>query len=237
MKYNIFGVPVDAVTMAEAIVRAKEMLAGGRLNKIFTPNPEILLEASRDGQYRAVLQAGDLLLPDGIGLVLAARLSGIPFKERVAGADFMLKLCELASAGKKKIFLLGGKNGAAERTAAALKNKFPGILISGYSEDEKMAAQDHALLSADILFVALGAKRQEKWINDFSSKPSNVRIAVAVGGAFDMISGDIPRAPIFLRKMGLEWLWRFLMEPRKRWRRAINAVIVFPIYFLFHNKP
>lgn len=237
MRYNIFGVPVDAVTMAEAVARAKEMLAGGRLNKIFTPNPEILLEAARDEQYRAVLQTGDLSLPDGIGLVLAGRWLGIPFKERVSGSDFMIKLCELASVKNKKVFLLGGKNGVAERTAAALENKFPGIFISGCSEDEKAAAQDPVLLSSDILFVALGAKRQERWISDFSFKLSNVRMAVAVGGSFDMISGDIPRAPIFLRKMGLEWLWRFLMEPRKRFKRVFRAVIVFPIYFLFHNKP
>ncbi|MEK7097636.1 MAG: WecB/TagA/CpsF family glycosyltransferase, partial [Patescibacteria group bacterium] len=121
------------------------------------------------------------------------------------------------------------RNGVAERTAVVLKNKFPDIIISGCSENEKAASQDPILLSSDILFVALGAKQQEKWICDFSFKSSSVRMAVAVGGSFDMISGDISRAPVFLRKMWLEWLWRFLMEPKKRWKRVFNAVIAFPI--------
>lgn len=235
-RFYFFGVPVDTVTMAEAIKIAEGMISSGKLNKIFTSNAEILLEASRDDGYRDILRSSDLSLPEAGPVLVGRLLFGMPFRERVPGVDFMIRLCELANIRNKKVFLLGGRSGVTERAAVVLKNKFPGIIISGYSEDEKTASQDSILLSSDILFVALGAKQQEKWICDFSFKPSNVRIAVAVGGSFDMISGDISRAPIFLRKMWLEWLWRFLMEPRKRWKRVINAVIVFPIYFLFRNK-
>src|SRR3989344_8232888 len=230
MKHNILGVPVDAVTMGEAVEMAEKMLSNGKQNVIFTPNPEILLEASRDKEYRAVLQKADLALPDGIGLVLIGRFLGAPFRERVAGVDFMVKLCELAAKHGQKIFLLGGENCVAGRTVTVLKKQFPDLQIAGWSEEVDLPRP--SLCNSDIIFVALGARKQEQWICDNLSRLPSVKIAMAVGGAFDMISGDIPRAPIFLRKIGLEWLWRFALEPKKRWKRVFNAVIVFPIKIL-----
>src|SRR3989344_3842089 len=230
MKHNILGVPIDAVTMDEALAMAGKMLSNGRQNIIFTPNPEILLEASRDDEYRAVLQRADLALPDGAGLVLFGRFLGALFRGRVAGVDFMVKLCELSAKHRQKVFFLGGKNGATERTAAVLKKQFPALQVAGWSEEVDLPRP--SLCNADILFVALGAQKQERWICDNLSRLPSVKIAMAVGGEFDMISGDIPRAPIFLRKIGLEWLWRFALEPKKRWKRVFNAVIVFPIKIL-----
>ena len=234
MKHNILGVPIDAVTMGEAVEMAEKMLSNGRQNIIFTPNPEILLEASRDDEYRAVLQRADLALPDGAGLVLLGRFLGAPFRGRVAGVDFMVKLCELAAKRGQKIFLLGGKNSAAERTATILKKQFLDLQIAGWSEDTQChrhseRSEESDIRQADILFVALGSPKQERWIRDNLSRLPSVKIAMAVGGALDMISGDIPRAPKFLRKIGLEWLWRFALEPKKRWKRAFNAAIVFPV--------
>src|SRR3990172_5157239 len=133
MKHNILGVPIDAVTMGEAVEMAEKMLSNGRQNIIFTPNPEILLEASRDDEYRAVLQRADLALPDGAGLVLFGRFLGAPFRERVAGVDFMVKLCELAAKHGQKIFLLGGENCVAGRTATVLKKRFPALQVAGWS--------------------------------------------------------------------------------------------------------
>ena len=227
MKHNILGVPIDAATMGEALVMAGKMLSNGKQNAIFTPNPEILLEASRNDEYRAVLQRADLALPDGAGLVLLGRFLGAPFRGRVAGVDFMVKLCELAAKRGQKIFLLGGENCVAGRTVTVLKKQFPDLQIAGWSEEVDLPRP--SLCSADIIFVALGAQKQEWWICDNLSHLSNIKIAMAVGGAFDMISGNIPRAPAFLRKAGLEWLWRFALEPKKRWKRAFNAVIVFPV--------
>ena len=134
MKHNILGVPIDAVTMGEAVEMAEKMLSNGRQNIIFTPNPEILLEASRDDEYRAVLQRADLALPDGAGLVLFGCFLGAPFRGRVAGVDFMVKLCELAAKRGWRVFFLGGKNSAAERTATNLKKQFPDLLGVGCSE-------------------------------------------------------------------------------------------------------
>src|SRR3989344_3155461 len=229
MKCSILGVPVDAVTMGEAVEMAEKMLVGGKQNKIFTSNAEILLEASRDDNYRDILQLSDLSLPE-TGPVLLGKMIGMPFKGRVAGVDFMVKLCELAAKRGRKVFFLGGKNSAAERTAAVLKKQFPDLQIAGWSEDIDLPRP--SLCNADILFVALGAQKQERWICDNLSRLPSVKIAMAVGGAFDMISGNLPRAPAFLRKAGLEWFWRFALEPKKRWKRMFNAVIVFPIKIL-----
>ena len=230
MKCSILGVPVDAVTMGEAVEMAERMLSNGNQNVIFTPNPEILLEASRDKEYRAVLQKADLALPDGIGLVLIGRFLGAPFRERVAGVDFMVKLCELAAKHGQKVFLLGGRNGVAEKASVSFKKQFPDLQIVGWSEEVDLPRP--SLCNADIIFVALGAQKQEWWICDNLSRLPSVKIAMAVGGAFDMISGNIPRAPAFLRKAGLEWLWRFALEPKKRWKRVFNAAVVFPVKVL-----
>ena len=229
-RFKFFDVPVDAVTMDEALALAGEMLSNGRQNIIFTPNPEILLEASRSKEYRAVLQKADLSLPDGAGLVLMGRFLGASFRERVAGVDFMVKLCDLAAKRGQKIFLLGGENGATERTAVVLKKQFPVLQVAGWSEEVDLPRP--SLCNADILFVALGAQKQERWICGNLSRLPSVKIAMAVGGAFDMISGNIPRAPAFLRKAGLEWLWRFALEPKKRWKRVFNAAVVFPVKVL-----
>ena len=233
-RFKFFDAPIDAVTMGEALVMAEKMLSNGRQNIIFTPNPEILLEASRDDEYRAVLQRADLALPDGAGLVLFGRFLGAPFRGRVAGGDFMVKLCELAAKRGQKIFLLGGENCVAGRTATVLKKQFPNLQVVGWSEDiqyhrHSKRSEESDIRQADILFVALGAQKQERWICDNLSRLPSVKIAMAIGGALDMISGDISRAPKFLRKIGFEWLWRFALEPKKRWKRALNAVIVFPI--------
>ena len=236
-RFKFFDAPIDAVTMGEALAMAGKMLSNGRQNIIFTPNPEILLEASRSKEYRAILQKADLALPDGIGLVLIGRFLGAPFRERVAGVDFMVKLCEFAAKHGQKIFLLGGENCVAGRTAIVLKKQFPDLQVAGWSEDiqyhrHSERSEEPGIYSTDIIFVALGAQKQEWWICDNLSHLSNIKIAMAVGGAFDMISGDIPRAPAFLRKAGLEWLWRFALEPKKRWKRVFNAVAVFPIKIL-----
>src|SRR3989338_7933969 len=242
-KEKIFGIPIDNISMAEALEMTKEMLEkgnprteraeqssyDGKQHKIFTLNPEILLLGRKNQDYKKVLQSADLALPDGIGLVWLGRIFGMRFKKRVAGTDFMEKLAELAGQTGKSIFLLGGRNGAAEKTANALKTKFPNLKISGYLEDQNQWQNCAEIFKADILFVALGAPKQEVWIYDNLPKLQNIKIAVGVGGAFDFISGKIPRAPKLLREIGLEWMWRLMMEPRKRFWRVFNAVIIFPV--------
>lgn len=228
-RYKIFDIPIDNVNMVEALKIAKEMLENSKQHKIFTLNPEILLLGKKDKNYKKILQSADLALPDGIGLIWLGRIFGMQFKERVAGTDFMEKLAGLAEQAGKSIFLLGGENGAAEKTTNALKIKFSNLKITGFLEDKNQWQNCAEIFKTDILFVALGAPKQEIWIYDNMPKLPNIKIAVGVGGTFDFISGKIPRAPKFLREIGLEWMWRLMMEPRKRFKRVINAIIIFPL--------
>ena len=235
-RYKIFDIPIDNVSMVEALETAKNILAKGEQRKIFTINPEILLLGRKDQNYRKILQSVDLALPDGIGLVWLGRIFGIPFKERVTGTDFMENLAGMAEQEDKSIFLLGGENGASEKTTKTLKKKFPNLKIAGFLEYQNQWQNYEQIFRADILFVALGAPKQEIWIYDNLPKLPNIKIAVGIGGAFDFISGKIPRAPKLLREIGLEWMWRLIMEPKKRWKRALNAVIIFPIHFISYAK-
>ncbi|MBI5913067.1 WecB/TagA/CpsF family glycosyltransferase [Candidatus Azambacteria bacterium] len=229
-RYIICGVRIDNVTMDEALSRAEKMILTGGAHAVFSANPEIVLTALRDTRFKELLNTGDLVLPDGIGVVRVGRILGMPFRERVAGVDFMEALCARAAAHGWPVFFLGGRNSVAERTSAYMQRAFPALRIAGWSEDMRAEAIGDSIHRAEIIFVALGAPKQEAWIRDAMQKLRSVKCMVAVGGAFDMIAGDIPRAPAVARAWGLEWLWRLCMEPVRRWRRIMSAVIVFPIY-------
>jgi N-acetylglucosaminyldiphosphoundecaprenol N-acetyl-beta-D-mannosaminyltransferase len=244
MNVDILGVKIDAVTRAEARQRAVDFLAGSRGFRVFTPNPEMLVLASRDADFKKILNTADLAIPDGIGLLLAARYGGRSLPERVTGTDLMQDLCAAAASRGWKIFLLGGENGEAAAAAAALKERHPDIKIVGHDEGGRAftdasgrvrlqaAVLDKIKAAApEILFVALGHGRQEKWIADNLAELSSVRVAMGIGGAFNFIAGRSLRAPRFFRQSGLEWLWRLAAEPW-RWRRIWTAVVVFPYLVL-----
>lgn len=229
-KINILGVGIDNLILSEALGKAERFLNSGKINFIATPNPEIILAAKKDDEFRKILNSADLALADGVGLIFASRFLKTPLKERISGVDFMPALCELAEKKEKTVFLLGGGEGVAEKTAEELKKRFPRLKIAGTAGGTKADNFPPQNIRADILFVAFGALKQEKWIsaNSAALESSGVKIALGVGGAFDMISGRLPRAPLFLHQIGLEWLWRLFLEPR-RLKRIFNAVIVFPL--------
>jgi N-acetylglucosaminyldiphosphoundecaprenol N-acetyl-beta-D-mannosaminyltransferase len=156
----------------------------------------------------------------------------------VAGVDFMLRVCELASGKGSSVYFLGGRGGVAQKTERIMQERFPSLHSAGYSEDIEKWRNTPGLFKADIIFVALGAPRQEQWMNEAMPHLPAAKILMAVGGSFDMISGAIPRAPGWLRSAGLEWFWRFALEPRKRFMRICNAVVIFPlkafVYALMH---
>ena len=149
----------------------------------------------------------------------------------------MLELCEKFAKLEIPIFLLGGRNGAAKKCAEKLKDKFPDLQIAGFFEGMANEAGDREATSAinatnaQVIFVAYGAPKQEKWIAQNLPKLNSIKAAMGVGGAFDYIAGEISRAPIFMRKMGLEWLWRLFKQPR-RFKRIFRAVIIFPLLVL-----
>ncbi|MFA7653591.1 MAG: WecB/TagA/CpsF family glycosyltransferase [Candidatus Magasanikbacteria bacterium] len=232
------GVKVESYTKDGAINVAKDFLHSEKQAKIYTINPEMIVRAQKDEYFKQVLNTGDVNTCDGFGLKLFFNL------KRVTGVDFMLDICKLAAEQEKSIYLLGsGSEDVVKKTAENLQKQFPNLKIAGYNKGPKIEelrinnyeliiADNETILnkinnfSTDILFVAFGMSKQEKWIHENLAKIPKVKIAMGVGGSFDYISGAVPRAPLFLRRIGLEWMYRLIIQP-KRLIRIINATIVF----------
>lgn len=227
-RMEILGVRIDNLTMNQALQRVEGFLADGRQHYIVTPNPEFLILAQKDEEFRQILNQADLAVPDGVGLIFASWFLGRPLKRRVAGTDLMEKICQRAALRKWSVFLLGDwADGLVEETADRLKKKYPGLKIEGSNFENGSLKDTLEETVPKILFIASGAPRQEKWIAQNLAELPAVKLAMGVGGAFYFISGRIRRAPGLLRGIGLEWLWRLGRQPW-RIRRIFRAVVVFP---------
>lgn len=220
---DILSVKFDAKSKAEQLAQVKDRLDRGAVTTIFTPNPQIMLHAAKDKKSLDLLHRADINLPDGIGILLAAKLLGKELPERISGIDFAEELLRLAAARGYSVFLLGGKSGRAHKAERALVKKLPHLNIcgchNGYFKKEgtenervkRIIAQAHP----DFLFVCLGSPLQEEWIaNNLSSLPS-VKLAIGLGGSIDVWSGKLKRAPTLMHSYGLEWLWRAFREPKR----------------------
>ena len=222
----ILGVPVHAVTMAETLALIEGYMAAPGLHQIATVNPEFVMAAQSDDEFRRVLAAADLCLPDGVGLLYAARRTGRRLPERVPGSELVYLLAERAAARGWPLFLLGAAPGVAEEAAAVLGGRFPGLRVVGTYAGSPDPAEDEALVArvnasgATLLYVAYGAPRQDKWIARNRGALTTVRVAIGVGGSLDFITGRAVRAPRWLQRLGLEWLHRLVKEPW-RWRRML----------------
>ncbi len=242
---HVLDIRIDEMNKRQAINQVGDFLRLPDQYKIFTPNPEMIVKAQRDEYFKKILNNGDLNLCDGFGVKLAALISGRSLV-RVTGVDFMIDVCGLAAEQGKGVYLLGsGDDRVVSKACEELSKKFPTLKISGYNKGpeitEGLAKQlDEGILEeicnsgAQILFVAFGMGKQEKWIYENLSKLPNIKVAMGVGGSFDFISGKIKRAPLFLRKLGLEWLYRLIQEPR-RIGRIFNATVRFG-YLIFKSK-
>lgn len=243
----ILGIKIDELNEIEALIKVSEFLNSDKQYKIFTPNPEMLVDARKDEYFKEVLNSGDLNLCDGFGLAL---ISGC---QRITGIDFMLEICKIAEKEGRGVYLLGSENNKIiKKTVENLQKQFPKLKIVGYDQGTNyfVDKENHSLIynqtenskilykincfKPDILFVAFGHNKQEKWIYENLSKMPSIKIAMGVGGAFDYISGSVKRAPCWLRKIGLEWMYRLIKQP-KRIIRIFNATIIF-IFFCF-SKP
>lgn len=239
-RVHILGVPVDAVTMQEAVQRVLGMLRGGAQHHVMTPNSEMLVEASRNGAFKDVLQKSALNLPDSAGLLWAAWIKGELLPERVSGVDFVEKLCGSLS-GDAPVFLLGGRNNAGKRTAEKFGIRNSGLRIAGMHEGSPKENDAQEIMrrvnasGAKLLLVAYGAPVQDLWIAKHLSQMPSVRVAIGVGGTFDFLAGSVRRAPPWMRSIGLEWLWRLMLQP---WRmhRIFTAVVVFPILVFRYRR-
>lgn len=223
---NVLGVRVEGLTMDEVISRLDGYLTSGRSHHLVTVNPEFLVLAQGDPEFRAVLNAADLSIADGVGLVWAAKLLGYGTPPRVAGVDLVERLAETR---RHSMFLLGGPPGVAEAAAAVLTRRYSGVVISGTHAGSPAAEEEAGIVERvraarpDILLVAYGAPQQDLWIHR-NLHALGVPLAAGVGGSFDFISGRVPRAPGWMRRIGLEWLFRLITQPW-RWRRMLRLPV------------
>lgn len=226
-RIRILGLPVDAVTYEQWLDQIDQWVkTGERLHHICTTNPEFMMIARKDPNFHNILMRADMCIPDGVGLLWAAKRQGTPMPERVTGSDGTWKIAERAAKAGWKLFLLGAAEGVAARAATILQEKYPGLTFVGtFSGSRKPEAEDAIVemvnaSGADILLVAFGAPVQDKWIARNSPR-LNVKMAMGVGGAFDFIAGVVPRAPMWMRNAGLEWLFRLIRQPR-RFKRMLR---------------
>jgi N-acetylglucosaminyldiphosphoundecaprenol N-acetyl-beta-D-mannosaminyltransferase len=234
---QLFGVAIDNISMDEALdwmlARAR---SGPQVQAAFV-NPDCLNIAYRHTDYRTVLQRADKVFPDGIGLQLACRMLGIGLRANVNGTDLFPLLCERLAGSDSGIFLLGAQPGMAAATAENMTSRYPGLRIVGVEHGYFSAAEQAQLIErinasgASILLVALGAPRQELWLAEQRDR-LQANVLLGVGGLFDYYSGRIPRAPLWMREIGLEWVWRLLQEPARLWRRYIigNPLFLYRVW-------
>ncbi|MGD2078445.1 MAG: WecB/TagA/CpsF family glycosyltransferase [Chloroflexota bacterium] len=221
---RILGVPVHGVTMDGTLAQVKRFMAGSRLHQIATVNPEFVMTAQQDTEFRRVLETADLCIPDGVGLLWAARRRGQPLPERVAGSDLVYEIARLAAEEGWRLFLLGAAEGVAEEAGAILQDRYPGLLIAGTYAGSPDPAENETIVRlinearAQIVYVAYGAPRQDKWIARNRETLPTVRLAIGIGGSLDFITGRARRPPRWAQRAGVEWLVRLFMEPW-RWRR------------------
>lgn len=237
---EILGIPFSPMTREEARIRLSRMIEEEASAAVFTPNPHMLMEAHRDPSLAALLKSAALLLPDGVGVTVAARLRGAPLPARITGIDTAEWLLSYGERNGLRFYFLGGETGVAQKAAERMKKRYPNLTVTGCHhgyfqksgrENEKVLAEIQAA-SPHILFVCLGFPLQERWIAENLPSLPSVRIAMGLGGVLDVWSGSLKRAPALLQALGLEWLWRTLQSPKKR----LKALKSLPPFLLLSLK-
>ncbi|MCJ7856761.1 WecB/TagA/CpsF family glycosyltransferase [Lachnospiraceae bacterium NSJ-143] len=223
---EIMNVPFDTTGMSGAVNKIMGFFEDGGEHIVCTPNPEIVMEAQKDKVLFGILKAADLVVPDGVGIVWASKFSKNVLKERVSGYDLCLKLFEKMKESNKTVYLFGGAPGVAAEAAKRISLKYKGINVVGYrngyfsAKDERKIIADIKDVSPDLLLVGLGSPKQEKWIYD-NLRFTGAKTAIGVGGSFDVMAGNVKRAPAFYRKFGIEWLYRLIKQP-SRFKRMLK---------------
>lgn len=226
---KILNIKIDHISFNDVMAKIQAFLMVDELHQIATVNPEFTVAAQSDEKFKDILNHADLNVPDGFGLQCAAWFLGQKIGERITGVDLTWEICKLAAEKGYSVYFLGAAEGVAEMAANRVQLLYHDLKIAGtYSgtPDEEGIINKINDASPDILLVAFGAPKQEKFIFD-NKMALHVKLAMGVGGTFDYIAGIVPYAPVWLRNIGLEWLYRLFTQP-KRWRRIFTATIIFP---------
>lgn len=217
---TILGVGVHQLSMAEFLNEIEDLIEAGGSHMVVTADSSMIYDAQRDPELADIIARADLVTPDSSGVTWAASRMGEPFPEKVSGVDLVDRVCALSAHRGYRIFLLGSEPGVAELAAEKLRLKHPGCNIVGArhgyfpAESDAVVADEVGLSEPDVLFVAMGIPRQEKFIDQNRAR-HRAKVGIGVGGSFDVYAGKAKRAPVFIQKARLEWLWRLLLNPSK----------------------
>jgi N-acetylglucosaminyldiphosphoundecaprenol N-acetyl-beta-D-mannosaminyltransferase len=226
---RVLGVRVDCLDMGAALDRIEELVDAGGHHQVATVNPEFVMSAQKDPEFSKVLESADLCLADGTGVVWAARRQGCELSGPVPGVDLIPLLAAMCARRGFRLFLLGAAPGVAAQLAMRLRTEVPNLEVAAHSGSPDPSSDDETLKlihahRAQVLLVAFGAPKQDLWIARLKDR-LGVSVAIGVGGAFDYLTGRVPRAPVWMRRAGLEWLHRLANQP---WR--IRRMVVLPAY-------
>ncbi len=246
-KISILGVNFTNYIKKELLKEIQNLLKQNKYHYCVTPNPEIVLLAQKDHKYKKILNQADFSIADGTGIIFASNYLKTPLKERIQGSDFTYDLLNIANKNSLKVYLLGSSPSSNSLASQIIKKSYPNLEVKGTSgpiidkkeiiptnPKIKSLIEDINLFKPDILLVAYGAPKQEFFMYELKDR-LNTKLAIGIGGTLDYISNIIPRAPLFIRRLGLEWLYRLIHQP-SRLGRIINAVIIFPIYVILKGR-
>lgn len=234
-RLKILDIWVDPVNRTQAIDRVRHFFNGKKACSIFAANPEKNFSVPKDPVLFDVFKNADLLIPDGIGIVIAAKILYGVSLSRVPGVEFMLDICQLAVQMDKSIFIYGSRESVNEVAVNKLQGKFPGLRVAGrsngYVSESDMADLIRRINDsrAEILFLALGSPRQEQWFANHASEFTNIKVCQGIGGSLDTIAGTVKRAPVVWQRLSLEWLYRLLSEPKRIRRQKVLPLFILQV--------
>ena len=236
---NIMGCPMDIATVAETVDVIDEAISKNKFTQHVVVNVAKLVNMQNDIVLGNSIRECDIINIDGMGIVLGARFLGYNIPERVAGIDLFLKLISMSAKNNYPIYLLGSKDEVVKNTASKLESLYPKINIAGYHhgyfwENEEEIVEKIKASGAKLLFVAITSPKKENFINRWKEK-LGVTFVMGVGGTFDVVSGKVKRAPLWMQKYGLEWFFRIIQEPRRMWKRYLVTNTLY-LYLLIKEK-
>ena len=221
MRIDVLGVGFDSITMEQALAEARRLISAPGAHYVVTPNPEIVELCRENDQLLKTVNGADMVLPDGVGIIYGAKLLGTPLRQRLPGADFAGRLMEEMAKRGETLFLLGARPGVADQAAQALRKRYPGLSVvgthDGYFQDSGPVIEEIRRSGAQVVFVCLGAPKQELWMAEHGEE-TGAHLLIGLGGCLDVFSGNVKRAPVAFQRLGLEWFYRLITNPSRAGR-------------------